>query len=129
MEFIEKYFAGNVVAKDYMPMMHYFFVHLFGLGCVVTFLLSGIYHLGNCHSEKTMRILQRLDFSGITLTIITATLAGVLLSLGCNPWLKYKNLIIISLFVAICFSLLFIPKFSTPQYARGTLLILISHLF
>lgn len=80
-------------SEDYINRLVFF---VFLVSAQICFLGSTVYHLFHCHSEQTMILASRLDYSGIAALITGSFFPPIYFSFYCFPFWQISYLSLIS---------------------------------
>jgi len=80
--------------------------------------LSTIYHTCCCHSEKTGKFFQKLDYTGIVFLTTGSFIPSLYYGFYCNPTERFIYMTIATVIGTTCFVICLFDKFGTSEY-RG----------
>ena len=94
---------------------------------IVCFGFSSSFHLMTAHSEWSLKLFSRLDYSGISILIAGSSFPPILYGYDCCPTIKYVYLSLIIFFCSTSFVVTLLPNSDQPKYRRlrGILFIIV----
>ncbi|KAF7806572.1 heptahelical transmembrane protein 2 [Senna tora] len=89
---------------------------VFLAGGIVCFICSSLSHLFACHSRRFNFIFWRLDYTGISIMIVSSFFAPIYYAFFCNPNPRFFYLSSISVLGVLAIITHLTPVFSTPRF-------------
>lgn len=89
---------------------------VFMVGSMVCLSFSGLSHLLACHSHRLNLFFWRLDYSGISLMIVSSFFPPIYYAFLCNPYPRCFYLSIISILGVLVILTLLAPSLSSPRF-------------
>ncbi|OMJ30219.1 Adiponectin receptor protein 2 [Smittium culicis] len=101
------------------------FTYIFLAGAVSCLLMSSVYHTTKCHSENVSKLLNKCDYIGITLLIVTSCFPIIFYAFRCSSYLQLSYIILLSTLGAFASFISIYPSFAIPKYRKFRALIFV----